>query len=70
MKNWQAAIASSKGTTTWAALEAYVKERIDMHTSMCISTGSSIEQVRSSQSAIVELRRLIELPERLGSIKL
>lgn len=62
---WKATLATH--TPTWAALEEYAEERIHELTSICISTESSDQQIRSAQAGIMELQRLVSMPKIIAT---
>lgn len=52
-------------TTVWRGVEAYAAERIAELTVVCVSSGSSDQEIRQAQAGIEELRRLVGLPARI-----
>lgn len=52
-------------TGVWRGVEAYAAERIAELTLVCVSAGSSDQQIRQAQAGIEELHRLASLPARI-----
>lgn len=52
-------------TTVWRGVEVYAGERIAELTAVCVSTGSSDQEIRRAQAGIAELRVLISVPDRI-----
>ena len=49
-------------TAVWAGVHEYAAERIGELINICASPASSDMQIRQAQASIVELRRLVDLP--------
>ena len=47
------------------AIEEYARERTDQLTRVCVSTESSIEQIRVAQAGIAEMELILTMRDRL-----
>lgn len=54
-----------RGNGGISAIEEYAQERIDQLTRACVSTESSIEQIRVAQAGIAELNLILTMRDRL-----
>lgn len=55
--------AIARGGLVAHAYEAYAEDRITQLTAICTSRASSTEDIRGAQTAIQELRRIVDLRE-------
>lgn len=61
MTDWKEQIASN--TAVWRGLEGYVADRTADLTAVCVSPESTEQAIRQAQAGILELQRLLALPE-------
>jgi hypothetical protein len=63
--SWQEQLNTSN--QSWRAVVDYARERIAELTTICISTESTDSQIRQAQAGVLELQRLISLPDILAA---
>ena len=51
------------GNVVWHGIEGYVAERVAEMTNVCVAPESSEQAIRQAQASIIELNRLLALPE-------
>lgn len=51
------------GNTVWHGIEGYVAERVAEMTNVCVAPESSDADIRRAQASIIELNRLLSLPD-------
>lgn len=54
-------------SSTWRGVEVYATERIASLTLTCCSPQSTDQEIRAAQAGIVELQRLISLPQQIAA---
>lgn len=62
---WQVQI--NKDNAVWSGVVAYAQERISDLTNMCVSPEFSEQQIRQAQAGIIEMHRLIALPQQIAA---
>ena len=63
--SWKELIQPNTGV--WHGIELYVTERVTELTQVCITAESSEADIRQAQAGIVELQRLVALPQIIGA---
>lgn len=63
--SWKAGFASENAV--WRSIESYARERITELTGTCTAAESPDGQIRAAQAGILELQRLIALPQMLSA---
>ena len=63
--SWKAGINTA--TAVWHAIEAYAELRKAELTNICIAPESTEPQIRQAQAAMLELQRLISLPQAIAA---
>lgn len=56
-------------SSVWQGVEDYARERIQDLTHICVASESSVEAIRSAQAGIIELQRLISVPQMITAEK-
>lgn len=64
---WKATINGD--SSVWQGVEDYARERIKDLTFVCVAPESSTEAIRAAQSGILELDRLLSVPQMIASEK-
>ena len=63
--SWKVGFSSENAV--WRSVESYALERITELTGICTAAESPDAQIRSAQAGILELPRLIALPQMLSA---
>ena len=63
--NWKATLHADN--QTWRSVEDYARERITELTGQCTAVESTDTQIRQAQAGILELQRLISLPQMVAA---
>jgi hypothetical protein len=56
-------------TAAWHAVESYAQERTQELVAVCVAPESSDQAIRKAQAGILELQRLVSLPQMLQAEK-
>lgn len=63
--SWQETI--NKDTAVWRGVVEYAQERMGELTALCVAPESTETQIRQAQSGILELQRLLALPQQISA---
>lgn len=63
--SWKETISAS--TAVWAGVVDYANERIVDLTHICTSPKSTDQEIRGAQAGIIELQRLISVPQMIAA---
>ena len=63
--SWKSQIAGN--SANWAGVTGYVSERKGDLILICMSTESTVDQIRQAQAGILELDRLLSIPQMIAS---
>ena len=62
-ESWMSSIGPD--TPTWGGLSAYIEQRKEALTGVCLSKSSSEPEIRAAQAGIEELNRILALPDAI-----